>query len=113
VSHNVWRTEVYEVLDGLVEKHGQSVREIVNEWFYRTDPDICPSAPREGSDLVDCILEYAESVGWGQGKATLARADVQTIFDKWLKEPQGHLWESSEDKPTPFTCVFCGTVRER
>jgi hypothetical protein len=107
------RTEVYEVLDGLVEKHGQPIRELVHEWFYRTDPDLCPSAPREDSDLVDSILEYGESVGWGQVTAALAKADVQTIVDRWLTEPRAHMWESSEARPTPFTCVFCGAVRER
>ena len=113
MSHNIWRTEVFEVLNGLVAKHGQPIRELVHEWFYRTDPDLCPCAPREDSDLVDCIWEYGESVEWGQGKATLAKADLQTIVDRWLTEPRAHLWESSEARPTPFICVNCGAVRER
>jgi hypothetical protein len=113
VSHDILRTEIFEVLDALVEKHGQPVRELVHEWFYLSDPENCPSAPREDSDLVDCLWEYGESVEWGQGKAVLDKADMETIVYRWLTEPHAHQWSSSETQPTPFVCVFCGAVRER
>lgn len=40
LSYPIWRTKVFEVLDGLVEKHGAPIRDMVQEWCYHRDPAI-------------------------------------------------------------------------
>lgn len=40
MSYPIWRTKVFQVLDGYVEKHGEPIREMVEEWVYHRDPGI-------------------------------------------------------------------------
>jgi hypothetical protein len=35
MSYSIWRTKVFETLDGLVEKHGPEIRSMVKEWAER------------------------------------------------------------------------------
>ena len=89
MSYPIWRTKVFQVLDGYVEKHGEPIRDMVQEWVHRRDPNIL-SIISDGEVTCPLCADFREVTPEGLVKACEGEGCADGEFSMFSAEGAEH-----------------------